>query len=141
MSTIVYDFECPSHGLFEMFCDNAVDNDAQPCPECGASSDWRISAPRVRVPMATAAVHGGAMRADHPMAMDTRELGEGMPLNEWKKKRAKQWRDHDVNDPKKREFAGVVDKVANKADGFVRDRPDQKRGLLSRAMSWAKGQS
>jgi hypothetical protein len=132
------EYSCPSCGVFEL---RIVDPpDEVTCPDCDAVSPWTItSAPAMRVPYASAAVHGGASRPDHPLALDTRELGEGMPLSEWRKKRAAKWADHDRKDERRKDMARATDHVLNKPDGVVRERPDQRKSRLARLAGWMRG--
>ncbi len=135
MSLIILEFDCPDHGRFEAMVERSEPNDTHPCPDCEVPAPWTISAPLVRIKLASAATQGGYVKPDHPLALDTRELGEGMSMQEWRAKRAKKWAEHDHNDPRKRELAAATDKVLNKADGVVRDRPDQKKKRFSRFLA------
>ena len=91
---IVAEYACPAHGRFEATVERVLMPDVQPCPSCAAPSPWTISAPLYK-PQRGAVVRGRPADKPHPMAMDTRELGEGMPIAEWKAKRRKQWAEHD----------------------------------------------
>jgi hypothetical protein len=70
-------------------------------------SPWTISAPLGRVKMGEA-TQGGVANAEKASWTDTRELGEGMPYNEWKKKRAKTWRDYRYTQNKKDDRKGMA---------------------------------
>jgi hypothetical protein len=104
---ILADFTCPEHGRFEAFAPS--DAESCPCPEllppwedhgpagdlgdggiCQADSPWSPSPVRGRV--RTAEVErGGVDKPASPMYLDTRELGEGMPMEEWRAKRDKMY--------------------------------------------------
>lgn len=139
--TKLAEYCCDEHGRFDAWVSRDDVPDEQPCPECETPSPWVIGAPTPKVSFASAAVHGGYTRPEHPMALDTRELGEGMPVNEWRKKRAKKWADRDRNDPKRREQAERAQRELHKAEGFVREKPDLKKSKVARIMEWAKGGS
>lgn len=96
---IVSEYMCPEHGRFDVTVARDANGDPpteHPCPgvwgadECGRASQWVISAPIGRVKLGEVS-QGKSAEKPHELALDTRELGEGMPLNEWKKKRAKLW--------------------------------------------------
>ena len=95
MSLIIRDYLCPAHGYFELLEDRADVGD-KPCPECGGPSEFCMSAPKVKTVWCQAV---STAKSDGPRsqyAMDTRPLAEGMPYSEWKAKRQKMWRDHDL---------------------------------------------
>lgn len=90
------EFECPEHGRFEM--DAPPDVDFVACPfevedptgapaKCPHNAEWRISKSGVAKMKTSAAVRGKSQKPEHPGWLDTRELGEGMPLEEWREKR------------------------------------------------------
>ncbi len=94
---ILADFTCPRHGRFEMLV--AAADEWASCPErmdccdehmdwCGEPSPWSPSPVRGRVRIAEVQ-RGGVDKPDSPMYLNTRELGEGMPYDEWKAKREK----------------------------------------------------
>lgn len=113
------EYRCPVHGVFEAVVardENGDPPDETTCPTvetewsepgmgepvkpipvvaCSLSSPWTItSAPGLAFQRGCVR-QGKVEEAPHPLACDTRELGEGMPLDEWKAKRAKLWNDHD----------------------------------------------
>jgi hypothetical protein len=91
------EYLCPVHGRFEAMVRRTEAGDppdARPCPVCLQPAAWVISAPPGRV-RATEVVRGKGDPAPTPLALDTRALGEGMPLSEWKARRNTMWRDHD----------------------------------------------
>lgn len=66
---------------------------ASPAPDvvacdCGAMAEWMPSAIHGSVRMGEVS-RGPVAKPDSPMFLDTRELGEGMPLKEFKAKRRK----------------------------------------------------
>ena len=87
---ILADYTCPA-------CDADVEllvpspaPDEVPCPACGGPASW-LPAPvcgRVRLGEVS---RGRVAPVEHAGWTDTRELGEGMPMAEWRAKRAK-WR-------------------------------------------------
>lgn len=89
MSRIVAEYVCPEHGRFDRTLERTVAGDAPddcPCPDCGIVSPWTISAPLHRV--AVTAARGGWQKPERKTYLDTRELGEGMDIQEWREKRA-----------------------------------------------------
>jgi hypothetical protein len=104
---ILADFTCPEHGRFELLAES--DAESAPCPvmlvsvddrgvglrpdvPCGEPSPWTPTPIRCRVRIAEVE-RGGVDRPASPMFLDTRELGEGMPYDEWKAKRDKLYED------------------------------------------------
>lgn len=105
---ILADFRCPEHGVFEATVPRN-ESDAAPCPTrvsipadgfypsggeraCGISSPWTPSPVHGRLKLGD--VEKGSFEPPpSPGALDTRALADGMPLHEWKKKRAEQRRD------------------------------------------------
>jgi hypothetical protein len=85
MSFIIRDYRCPEHGLFELLEERADVGD-KPCPACGIASEFAISPVHGKV-KAVETSRGGWQKPEHPGWLDTRELGEGMPLDEWQEKR------------------------------------------------------
>jgi hypothetical protein len=83
---ILADFECPDHGPFETLAD--ADAETLACPDCGEPSAWLPTPVHGRVRIGEVE-RGKVARPDSPMFLDTRELGEGMPLKEFKEKRRK----------------------------------------------------
>ncbi len=97
------EFECPFHGRFELTVPRDTNGDPPEAAKCRAvcgegvseedtlcleMSPWCISAPMGRV--RTAEVQRGRVdKPDSPMYLDTRELGEGMPYDDWRAKRDK----------------------------------------------------
>lgn len=113
---MVAEYLCPLHGRFEVVVQRDANGDppaTHACPAIdsmlGASVDythaqapagpteapcpiddaeWVISAPLGKVALASA-TQGKVERPENPLFYDTRALGEGMPLNEWKAQRDK----------------------------------------------------
>lgn len=102
-ATELADYECPVHGRFELQVDRPAPDNAA-CPvwvtedetrsvPCQHRAEWRISAPGA-VRMGTQLVQGKV--GEYPgeqYVMDTRPLADGMPLAEFKSRRAKVHRD------------------------------------------------
>lgn len=102
--TVLHEYHCPVHGRFEADVPRASVPDAVPCPElchedgyddgdgdghpCRASSPWSPSAVTCRVKIAEV-TRGKVEAPPTKNALDTRDLAEGMPMNEWRAKRAK----------------------------------------------------
>lgn len=85
---ILSDFLCPVHGPFEALAPSSADT--APCPECGFDSPWLPSPVSGRV--VRGAVSQG--KSDPPPfahATDTRAIGEGQSVDEWKAERRKMW--------------------------------------------------
>jgi hypothetical protein len=114
--TIAAEYECPVHGRFEIDVERDDAGDAperircpcwnapcgacpeckrgDPCPwnwgMCGTAAEWRISSPLARV-RKIEAVKGKSATYERKTWTDTRNLGEGQPLHEWREDRAKIW--------------------------------------------------
>lgn len=84
------DYMCPEHGIFDALVARDPMPDDQPCPTCGATSPWSIGAPLYK-PQRGAVSQGKVQKSERATWTDTSDLGDGMPLGEWKKKRAKVW--------------------------------------------------
>ncbi len=101
---ILADFCCPYHGRFEALAES--DAEWHPCPvwmvhghanpatsveaPCDCQSPWSPSPVRGRVRIGEV-VRGGVDKPDSPMMLDTRELGNGMPMEEWRARRDKMY--------------------------------------------------
>lgn len=86
MSLISVEYMCPEHDRFEALVERPA-FDFMSCPHCGALAPWVVSAPRVKIP--TASVSTGKSSGPPSLGyLDTRALGDGMPLKEWKAQRA-----------------------------------------------------
>lgn len=83
---ILVDFTCPTCGTFECLVDSPAP-DAISC-ECGELAAWQPTPVMGSVRIAEVE-RGKVAKPDSPYFCDTRELGEGMPLQEWRDKRAK----------------------------------------------------
>lgn len=83
---ILQDWMCEEHGVFEALADNA-EVEAVPCPKCGRASAWAPSPVCGRAKIAEL-VRGGSDERP-PFVLDTSELGDGMPMAEWREKRRK----------------------------------------------------
>lgn len=94
---ILADWTCPTHGRFESPAPSHCDS--IPCPSCGAVSPWAPSVVHGSVRLAE--VERG--KSDGPPTkayMDTRALGEGMPLSEWRAKRDRMWEERSWKESK-----------------------------------------
>lgn len=90
---IVREYLCPDHGRFEIIeSRNTATDPGRACPDCGAIAEWVISAPKTKTTWASVE-RGGVADAPVPWALDTRPLAEGMPLGEFRAKRAKEHND------------------------------------------------
>ncbi len=83
---IARDFACHDCGPFS--AEVSRDADTHPCPDCGAPTPFVLSPVHGSV-KATEAIRGSVAKPDSPMYLDTRELGNGMPMAEWRAKRDK----------------------------------------------------
>lgn len=81
-------YACPAHGLFVLVETCNVDETPRACPDCGASSEYRIAAPTIGVKYASA-VNRGRSDERPPGMLDTRPLAEGMSMTEWRAKQDK----------------------------------------------------
>jgi hypothetical protein len=70
---------------------------------CGQEAELVISAPKPATQWGTA-VRGKSDPPPSQRSVDTRGLGDGMSLNDWRKQRARMWRDNDR--AKRREAMG-----------------------------------
>ena len=91
---LMLDFTCPSHGQFETLTDRRDGKALSlPCPECGEPSPV-VDSYAVTGRMKLGEVSQGRNTdPPPPNVLDTRELGDGMPLDEWRAKRKKKRRD------------------------------------------------
>jgi len=84
---ILVDYFCAAcDETFEQMVD-APAPDAVQC-ECGASATWSPWPVMGRVKQNTV-TRGGWQKPEHPGWVDTRELGEGQPIEEYREKRRK----------------------------------------------------
>ena len=93
--TIAAEYVCPLHGRFELDVQRDDGGDAPatlPCPVdgCVEASPYAISAPLGRVKRVEVQ-RGKWQKPERKTWMDTRELGEGMDIDEWRSKRAAIW--------------------------------------------------
>lgn len=80
------EYLCPEHGVFEATVERPPPDD-RPCPECGATSPWTITSAPLGKVRAVEVVRGKWEKPEKKTYLDTRELGEGMELDEWREKR------------------------------------------------------
>ena len=90
---ITQEYRCPTHGLFSLVEPCNEEESPRACPACGVSSPYTMSAPMTRV--ALASFTRGAPDERPPGTLDTRELGDGMPYNEWRAKQDAKWHAED----------------------------------------------
>lgn len=83
---VLLEYMCPEHGRFESLEERAESPDDVPCPDCGAISPWTISAPMPKLQKG-AVSQGKFEEPQYKGQLDTRALADGMPYNDWKKKR------------------------------------------------------
>lgn len=94
---IALDFLCPVCGPCSLTVEDR-DCDGVPCPDgCGEIADRVMSAPFGAVDHVSV-VRGSVAKPDSPLYLDTRALGEGMSMQEFKAKREKidqekRWKD------------------------------------------------
>lgn len=92
---IAAEYMCPIHGRFAVTIARDANGDAPGEVICGAHtgifcglmSPYVISAPRVGV-RRVEAVKGGWERPARKTFLDTRDLGEGQDIDEWRERRA-----------------------------------------------------
>ena len=91
-ASTIADYWCDDHHRFELAVDriNGDAPDSARCPVCGNESMWCISAPLARV-NPIEAIKGKSQRPERATWTDTRAIGEGQPLYDWKEDRAKIW--------------------------------------------------
>jgi hypothetical protein len=115
------EYMCPEHGRFDLTVTRDANGDppaVQPCDVitgeadlrdqpgemhpilCGKPSEYVISAPLGRIKRGEV-TRGKADEKPTPFALDTEALADGMPLKEWKERRAKMWRAKDYAEFKK----------------------------------------
>jgi hypothetical protein len=97
------EYHCPIHGVFEATVERDAAGDpaaTAPCPEDGGNDEWcdypapwTITAAPAKLTVYGQVRMGKVQKPDHPLSLDTSELGEGMPYYEWKLKREKLKRD------------------------------------------------
>jgi putative FmdB family regulatory protein len=83
---IVAEYSCPECGEFEATVKRPTPDELD-CPTCGATATWVISAPIGRVKRGE--VTQGKYEPPPAGYMDTRAIGEGQPLEEFRADRRK----------------------------------------------------
>jgi hypothetical protein len=78
---IVAEYSCPECGEFEATVPRPAPDESD-CPTCGATSTWCMSAPIGRVKRGSASQ--GKYEPPPRGYMDTRNLGEGQSLEDWR---------------------------------------------------------
>jgi hypothetical protein len=95
MSYIALEYLCPAGHRSASLEPRADPRQTRDC-DCGATASRTISAPRVKIPIATAATRGKSDERP-PGVPDTSLLAEGMPYREWREKHTPpQERDEDL---------------------------------------------
>lgn len=83
MALRYFEFDCASCGRFESL--ESEHHDFLPCPSCGGTSWWVISAPKIKPSYASAATSTRSNERP-PGALDTRSLAEGESPSEWSRR-------------------------------------------------------
>jgi len=91
---IAADYMCETCGPFETIVARPAPDEI-PCDQCAAPATWLPCAPRIKHPLFVSCHRGKADEKPYPEACDTEPLADGMPLHEWKKRRAEMWNAHD----------------------------------------------
>lgn len=102
---LVAEYRCPEHGVFAvevMRDENGDAPDAVACPEacecdeytheCGERSTWTPSAP-MGIVKRWEVVRGKYEKPERKTFLDTRKLGEGQSIEEFRAERRKVWED------------------------------------------------
>lgn len=84
---ILADYSCPNCDLFELAVPSPAP-DSIACPTCGSESSWSPSPIFGKVNPVSVS-RGGWQKPEHPGWLDTRELGEGQPIEEFRARRRK----------------------------------------------------
>ncbi len=79
------DFSCPEHGCFETLADASAE--VIGCPQCLRDSPWRPAPVRGRVRLGEV-VRGPNERPPNRLSLDTRKMGEGQSIDEYRAERA-----------------------------------------------------
>lgn len=98
MAYVLLEYACRSCGArYESLEARSAIAKKLPHPPCGcaAVADRVVSAPKVKTCWASAVTTAKSDGPPGPAAMDTRALGEGMKLSEFRAKRSAMWRDRD----------------------------------------------
>jgi hypothetical protein len=87
---IICDYTCDvCTVIFEATVESPAPDDVS-CPTCGQSAHWTPSPVACHMPRVTA-VRGKWEKPARPTYLDTRELGEGMDMEDFQAKRAAVW--------------------------------------------------
>ena len=86
--SILSDYFCPACDVSFETLVTAPSPDVVACPDCDGPASWQPAAVLGRVKR-DEVVRGKYEKPERKTWLDTRELGEGMPLSEWKEKRRK----------------------------------------------------
>lgn len=90
---VVAEYECPACGRFTAIVerDHAGDPpEIVSCATCAGEAEYRISAVAGRV-RRFEVVRGGWQKPERKTYLDTRNLGEGQPIEEFRAERKKVW--------------------------------------------------
>jgi len=94
---IAAEYLCPVHGRFALTVERDPHGDPPSAAACPAGGSWGYCAPGKSSPFVISAplvgvrrveaVKGGWQKPERPTWLDTRDLGEGQDLDEWRQKR------------------------------------------------------
>lgn len=84
---ILCDFRCAEHGVFAAVVARVASDHAE-CPDCGELAPWTPSVVCGRVKQVSVE-RGGWERPANPGYLDTRNLGEGQDIEEFRADRAR----------------------------------------------------
>jgi hypothetical protein len=87
---ILCDYTCPACETFETLVESPAP-DVIACPACSAPSTWTPPSTLHGSVKRWEVVRGGWTKPERSTYYDTRELGEGMPIDEWRAKRQAKW--------------------------------------------------
>ena len=86
-------YACAEHGPFSLDVDLATSQHDRPCPTCATPSPRTLES-RYFAKVANSFTRGKRDEMP-PWATTTEAIADGMPVEEWRNKRADFWGDHD----------------------------------------------
>lgn len=96
------EYDCPTHGPFDLVVDLATSSTPRPCPECGAASERTVTT-NIATHIAVGFNRGKSDPPPNKYALDTRPLAEGKEtLKEFRKRRRGLHRDARRNEAKQK---------------------------------------